>query len=90
MRNAPSKSERMGEIDSRRTTVSPKTNRKPLSEREVQILKLIAEGNGTKQAALAMGVAYKTASSRRHYTPPLLRMRFSVGPELPAAPADWN
>jgi DNA-binding NarL/FixJ family response regulator len=51
--------------DSRKTGVSPKTNYKRLSEREIQILKLIAEGNGTKQAAHAMGIAYKTAEGHR-------------------------
>jgi DNA-binding NarL/FixJ family response regulator len=51
--------------DSRKTDVSPKTNHKRLSEREIQILKLIAEGNGTKQAAHAMGIAYKTAVGHR-------------------------
>ena len=36
-----------------------------LSKRELQILKLIAEGSGTKQAAEAMGIAFKTAVGHR-------------------------
>ena len=51
--------------DHRKTGVSPKTNHKRLSEREIQILKLIADGNGTKQAAHTMGIAYKTAVGHR-------------------------
>lgn len=42
-----------------------KPNNKPLSKREAQILQLIAEGNGTKQAAEAMGIAFKTAVGHR-------------------------
>ncbi len=38
---------------------------KPLSKREAQILKLIAEGYGTKQAAEALGIAFKTAVGHR-------------------------
>jgi DNA-binding NarL/FixJ family response regulator len=38
---------------------------KALSKREMQILQLIAEGHGTKQAAEAMGIAFKTAVGHR-------------------------
>ena len=42
-----------------------KKDHTPLSKRELQILKLIAEGHGTKQAAAAMGIAFKTAVGHR-------------------------
>jgi DNA-binding NarL/FixJ family response regulator len=42
-----------------------KKDQKPLSKREAQILKLIAEGSGTKQAADFMGIAFKTAVGHR-------------------------
>ena len=62
---AVANSQPSNETDSRKTAASPKTNQKRLSEREIQILKLIAEGSGTKQAAQAMGIAYKTAVGHR-------------------------
>ena len=37
-----------------------------LSNREIQILKLIAAGNSTKQAAERMGIAFKTAAGHRY------------------------
>jgi len=36
-----------------------------LTERERQVLVLIAEGNSTKQAATTLGISYKTADSHR-------------------------
>jgi PAS domain S-box-containing protein len=36
-----------------------------LTERERQVLVLIAEGNSTKEAATALGISYKTADSHR-------------------------
>lgn len=42
-----------------------KAQNKPLSKREAQILQLIAEGHGTKQAAEQMGIAFKTAVGHR-------------------------
>ncbi|MBV8903892.1 MAG: PAS domain S-box protein [Acidobacteriia bacterium] len=36
-----------------------------LTERERQVLMLIAEGRSTKQAALRLGISYKTADSHR-------------------------
>ena len=42
-----------------------RTSHKPLSKREIQILKLIAEGHGTKQAAQVLGIAFKTAVGHR-------------------------
>lgn len=55
-------------IDSGNQILSSSRTRKdhkPLSTREAQILKLIAEGHGTKQAAAAMGIAFKTAVGHR-------------------------
>jgi len=65
MRNALAKSERLEDGGSRQAAGMPRTNHKALSKREIQILKLIAEGHGTKQAAQAMGVAFKTAVGHR-------------------------
>jgi len=44
-----------------------KTNFKedPLTERERQVLQLIAEGKSTKEVALILGVSFKTAESHR-------------------------
>jgi DNA-binding NarL/FixJ family response regulator len=36
-----------------------------LTERERQVLVLIAEGKSTKQAATSLGISYKTADSHR-------------------------
>ena len=36
-----------------------------LTERERQVLVLIASGKSTKEAALALGISYKTADSHR-------------------------
>ena len=58
-------SRRDEKTDSRKTATNQKANHKRLSEREIQILKLIAEGHGTKQAAQQMGIAYKTAVGHR-------------------------
>jgi DNA-binding NarL/FixJ family response regulator len=41
------------------------TRSEKLTNREVQILKLIARGNSTKQAAAGLGIAFKTASGHR-------------------------
>ena len=65
MRNALSKFEKLDDPDPRKGAGTPRTNHKPLSKREIQILKLIAEGHGTKQAAQAMGIAFKTAVGHR-------------------------
>ena len=65
MRNALSKYEKVEDGGSRQAAGMPRTNHKALSKREIQILKLIAEGHGTKQAAQAMGVAFKTAVGHR-------------------------
>jgi len=48
-----------------RKTNPLKAQTKPLSKREAQILQLIAEGHGTKQAAEQMGIAFKTAVGHR-------------------------
>lgn len=48
-----------------RKTNPLKPENKPLSKREAQILQLIAEGHGTKQAAEQMGIAFKTAVGHR-------------------------
>jgi PAS domain S-box-containing protein len=37
----------------------------PLTEREKQVLVLIAEGNSTKEVAAMLGISYKTADSHR-------------------------
>ena len=37
----------------------------PLTEREKQVLVLIAEGNSTKEVAALLGISYKTADSHR-------------------------
>jgi PAS domain S-box-containing protein len=37
----------------------------PLTEREKQVLVLIAEGHSTKEVAAALGISYKTADSHR-------------------------
>lgn len=39
--------------------------RMPLTEREKQVLVLIADGKSTKEAAAALGISYKTADSHR-------------------------
>lgn len=41
------------------------TGRMPLTEREKQVLVLIAEGKSTKEAAAMLGISYKTADSHR-------------------------
>ena len=65
MRDALTRYEDSKDSSSRKAAHVPQTNHKPLSKREIQILKLIAEGHGTKQAAEAMGVAFKTAVGHR-------------------------
>lgn len=42
-----------------------RTRQKQLTRREIQVLKLIASGNSTKQAAASLGVAFKTAVGHR-------------------------
>ena len=78
LQTAVTNSQRNEKTDSRKTAASQKTNHKRLSEREIQILKLIAEGHGTKQAAQAMGVAYKTAVGHRSNLMTKLGMHDSV------------
>lgn len=68
IRDALSKIDKWADTDSdgaRKPGDSRKADGKPLSKRELQILKLIAEGNGTKQAAAALGIAFKTAVGHR-------------------------
>jgi two-component system, NarL family, response regulator NreC len=51
----------------------------PLSPRERQVLKLIAEGNGTKQVAVVLGVSVKTAESHRGHIMDKLGIRETAG-----------
>jgi two-component system, NarL family, response regulator NreC len=51
----------------------------PLSPREQQVLKLIAEGSGTKQVAAALGVSVKTAESHRSRIMDKLGIRETAG-----------
>ncbi|HTS61073.1 MAG TPA: helix-turn-helix transcriptional regulator [Candidatus Acidoferrales bacterium] len=39
----------------------------PLSKREIEVLKHVAEGQSTKQAAAIMGITFKTASCHRQH-----------------------
>lgn len=41
------------------------TGRMPLTDREKQVLILVAEGKSTKEVAAALGISYKTADSHR-------------------------
>jgi PAS domain S-box-containing protein len=59
-----------------------------LTNREVQVLLLIADGKSTKQAAAALGISYKTADSHRtrimeklgvHETASLIRRAIRLG-----------
>ncbi len=47
----------------RRSSASPETN--PLTARQLQILKLIAEGNATKEIAHDLGLSVKTVEAHR-------------------------
>ena len=64
-RNALLRSERLDSADGRKSSGPRRTDHKPLSKREIQILKLIAEGHTTKKAAQSMGDAFKTAVGHR-------------------------
>ena len=64
------------------------SNGNPLTPRERQVLKLIAEGKSTKAVAATLGISYKTADSHRtkimeklrvHETPSLVRYAIRVG-----------
>jgi PAS domain S-box-containing protein len=59
-----------------------------LTERERQVLVLIAEGNSTKEAAVRLGISYKTADSHRsrileklgvHETASMVRLAIRAG-----------
>jgi DNA-binding NarL/FixJ family response regulator len=50
-------------VDAVRTNLSPADD--PLTQRERQVLKLIAEGYSTKECATILGVSVKTADSHR-------------------------
>ena len=51
--------------DSRRAVTAAVPGYIPLTERERQVLVLIAEGNSTKEVAALLGISYKTADSHR-------------------------
>jgi DNA-binding NarL/FixJ family response regulator len=51
----------------------------PLSSRERQVLQLIAEGKGTKQVAVALGVSVKTVESHRSRLMKKLNIRETAG-----------
>jgi PAS domain S-box-containing protein len=63
-----------------------------LTERERQVLTLIAEGRSTKEAALQLGISYKTADSHRsrileklgvHETASMVRLAIRAGLIIP-------
>jgi two-component system response regulator NreC len=58
-----------------RTTVSPG----PLSQRERQVLQLIAEGKSTREVAQLLGVSVKTAESHRTHIMKKLRINQTAG-----------
>jgi DNA-binding NarL/FixJ family response regulator len=49
----------------RRTNARPGSSSERLSPRQTQILKLLADGNSTKQIALALGISSKTVETHR-------------------------
>lgn len=51
--------------DSKAFAAPVPTGRIPLTEREKQVLVLIADGKSTKEVAAALGISYKTADSHR-------------------------
>jgi PAS domain S-box-containing protein len=53
------------DIHEKKTASLGDTGRVPLTEREKQVLVLIAEGNSTKEVAALLGISYKTADSHR-------------------------
>ncbi|MGA2114763.1 MAG: response regulator transcription factor [Bryobacteraceae bacterium] len=50
-----------------------------LTKREIEVLKLIAEGNSTKQIAVILGIAFKTAGGHRSSLMKKLGIHDSVG-----------
>ncbi|MGE0453587.1 MAG: response regulator [Vicinamibacteria bacterium] len=58
---------------------SAESPKEPLSSRERQVLQLIAEGKGTKQVAVALGVSVKTVESHRSRLMKKLDIRETAG-----------
>src|SRR5206468_2485479 len=54
-----------GSVESKRN--AEQAGIESLTPREVQVLKCIAEGNSTKQVAVQLGIAFKTAACHRQH-----------------------
>jgi PAS domain S-box-containing protein len=53
------------DVHDRKAAAAPTNSHLPLTEREKQVLVLIADGKSTKEVAAALGISYKTADSHR-------------------------
>jgi DNA-binding NarL/FixJ family response regulator len=51
----------------------------PLTVREIEVLKLIGEGNSTKEIAHILGISFKTAACHRHHLLAKVGVHESIG-----------